>query len=448
MAPFEISTLTGSLPYYLIFLFIGIAFGAVLEMSGFGDSRKLAAQFYLKDLTVLKVMFTAIVVAAVLIFTSSAFGLLDFSRLWVNPTYLMPGIIGGLIMGVGFIVGGFCPGTSAVAAATLKLDGIAFVIGVGLGTLLFGETAGLLGGARFATFGGRYTLDELFNLPIGVVVVLLVIMALMMFWAAELAEKHFGRGQKISLKGLLPSNRKYITAASALVVVAFMVAVIGQPKPLDNWKKLFTAAATSLDNREPYIHPAEVVEWRQDDTVYVRVLDVRTERDFNQFHLQGAINISLDILKDKSYLKMLKTVPDNMLTFVVSNDETWAAAGWKQLVGAGFKNVYIIDGGINNWLKVYPTDPCIASPITKGNLKDEQLAYRFQKAIGDNCYSSHPEVKTKKSPTECDWKENPKLKEAHNDAVIREIPFDVDRKITFERKVKMQKNKSMAGGCG
>ena len=98
---------------YLVFGLIGFGFGFVLEISGFGNSKKLAAQFYFKDLTVLKVMFTAIVTAMVLLFLSVGLGILDFNLVWVNPTYLWPGIVGGLIMGVGFIVGGFCPGTSA-----------------------------------------------------------------------------------------------------------------------------------------------------------------------------------------------------------------------------------------------------------------------------------------------------------------------------------------------
>ena len=122
MAPFHARAHLGTLVYFLIFFLIGMAFGAVLEMSGFGDSRRLAAQFYLRDMTVLKVMFTGIIVAAVLILLASALQLLDTERVWVNPTYLPPGIVGGLIMGVGFIIGGFCPGTSLVAAATLKID--------------------------------------------------------------------------------------------------------------------------------------------------------------------------------------------------------------------------------------------------------------------------------------------------------------------------------------
>ena len=105
-----------TLVYVLLGLTSGVGFGVVLELSGFGDSRRLSAQFYLRDMTVIKVMFTGIVVAAVLIHLASAFQLLDMSKVWINPTYLVPGIVGGLIMGVGFIVGGFCPGTSLVAA--------------------------------------------------------------------------------------------------------------------------------------------------------------------------------------------------------------------------------------------------------------------------------------------------------------------------------------------
>ena len=86
-------------------------------------------QFYFRDMAVLKVMFGAIITAMVLIFSATAIGLLDYRLIWVNPTYLLPGIVGGLIMGVGFILGGFCPGTSLVALATLKIDGVFFVLG-------------------------------------------------------------------------------------------------------------------------------------------------------------------------------------------------------------------------------------------------------------------------------------------------------------------------------
>src|SRR6266542_3511129 len=125
---------------YLLFALIGFAFGFTLEMSGFADSRKLAAQFYFTEMTVLKVMFTAIVVTLVLLFGAVGLGILDFGQVWVNPTYLASGIFGGLIMGVGFIVGGFCPTTSLASASTGKIDGMLFMLGGFVGAFLFGET--------------------------------------------------------------------------------------------------------------------------------------------------------------------------------------------------------------------------------------------------------------------------------------------------------------------
>src|SRR5210317_1394998 len=145
--PLPLAELLGHWGSYVIYALVGIAFGFTLESAGFGNSKLLAAQFYFKDMRVFKVMFTAIIVAMTLVFLSSALGLLDYNLIWVPPTYLWPGIVGGLIMGVGFIVGGFCPGTSLVAMATGKLDAVVFVIGVLTGIFLFGETV-----SSFAVF--------------------------------------------------------------------------------------------------------------------------------------------------------------------------------------------------------------------------------------------------------------------------------------------------------
>ncbi len=107
MAPFPIEQIFGHWGAYLIFLLIGMAFGGTLEMTGFANSTKLAAQFYFKDQTVLKTMFTGIIVAMLLIFLSTGLKLLDYSVIFVNPTYLVPLIVAGFIMGFGFIIGGY-----------------------------------------------------------------------------------------------------------------------------------------------------------------------------------------------------------------------------------------------------------------------------------------------------------------------------------------------------
>ena len=222
MAPFDVNALSGTVGYALVFGAVGFGFGAVLEMAGFGDTRKLAAQFYLTEMTVLKVMFTAIVVAAVLLALASGFGFLDMSRVFVNPTFLPSEILGGLIMGVGFVLGGFCPGTSLVAAATFKVDGMLFVLGGLVGVGLFGESV-----AAYQPFWlngvGRLTLPEWLGLSTGMTVLLLVLMALAAFWAAEALERRFGKRDA-------PSPRRPRVAylgAGALVALALVLAVKG-----------------------------------------------------------------------------------------------------------------------------------------------------------------------------------------------------------------------------
>jgi hypothetical protein len=189
MAPWELSVELGEIASWLIYLSIGFAFGFILESAGFGDSRLLAAQFYWRDLTVLKVMFTAILVAMVLVFWATALGWLDYDEVWVNPTYLWPGILGGLIMGAGFILGGFCPGTSLVGASTLKLDAIWFVAGTAVGILGFGESVSLFNDFWHSSNLGRLTLQDWLDLPTGMVILGLVAIGILVFWAGDIVRR-------------------------------------------------------------------------------------------------------------------------------------------------------------------------------------------------------------------------------------------------------------------
>ncbi len=181
MAPLDLTAMFGVTGSYLVYIGIGFCFGFILESSGFGDSRRLAAQFYFSELRVLKVMFTAIMVAMLLVFWAAALGLLDYEELMVKETWLWPGIVGGLIMGVGFILGGYCPGTSLVSAATLKIDGMFFLLGLIVGVIAFGETVGYIYEFWNSGYMGRFTLPELLGLETGVVVLLVVCMAIAMF---------------------------------------------------------------------------------------------------------------------------------------------------------------------------------------------------------------------------------------------------------------------------
>jgi hypothetical protein len=168
---------------------IGIGFGFFLERSGFGSARKLTAQFYLDDLAVFKVMFTAIVTAMLGVFYLSWLGFMDLALVDLVPTNLWPQIVGGLVLGFGFVIGGYCPGTSLVAAVTGRIDGMVFILGAMAGMFAFGEAFPLLRGFYESGGFGRLTLPQAFHLPYGLVVFLVVVMAVGGFTGAEWVER-------------------------------------------------------------------------------------------------------------------------------------------------------------------------------------------------------------------------------------------------------------------
>ncbi len=168
---------------------IGMAFGWALERAGLGDARKLAGQFYLTDLTVFKVMFSAIVTAMLGAFWLARLGILDLSRVYVPETYLLPQLAGGLLFGVGFVVAGLCPGTSCVAAATGRGDGLLVMLGMFCGVLVTGLGFAPLSHFYESTDRGSLTLSQVFGVPYGVVVCGVVVVALSMFHLAERWER-------------------------------------------------------------------------------------------------------------------------------------------------------------------------------------------------------------------------------------------------------------------
>jgi len=177
----------------LIALLIGIGFGFSLEQAGFSSSRKLVGMFYGYDTTVLKVFFTAAIVALTGSQLLSYFGLLDLSKVFVNEYYVTASIVGGIIMGAGFIMGGFCPGTGLSAMSIGKIDAIFFFLGGLTGAFLFAETFPLIKKMADSSYKGPVKINEALGLSPGLFTFLLIVSAVAMFWIAEKAEKRFAR---------------------------------------------------------------------------------------------------------------------------------------------------------------------------------------------------------------------------------------------------------------
>jgi len=170
---------------------LGSGFGFALERAGFGSARKLTAVFYLYDMAVVKVMFTAIVTAMAGLFVLSTVGILDLAELYVEPTSLIAQGVGGLVFGAGFILGGYCPGTSIAAIATGRKDGIAFAFGMLAGILAYVELTPGIDGWIKANTQGEMTLPSVTGLSMGWFVLVFVAVLLLAAWGLARLESCF-----------------------------------------------------------------------------------------------------------------------------------------------------------------------------------------------------------------------------------------------------------------
>ena len=207
---------------------IGFIFGFLLERAGFGNPRKLTAIFYLRDFAVLKVMFTAIVVCIIGLLYFSVFGWIDLSRVYLLPTFIWPQIVGGLVLGVGFVMGGYCPTTSVVATVSGKLDGLIFIIGMMVGSIFFAEIYQLI--EKFYTSGakGAIRLTHVFGINSGIIAFLVCLMAVGAFWLAERVEQKFGDKDTLPR----PSPKAKRTAAALIILLGLALAVINPDRTI------------------------------------------------------------------------------------------------------------------------------------------------------------------------------------------------------------------------
>jgi rhodanese-related sulfurtransferase len=374
-----------------ITLGVGFFFGFVLERAGFGNAKNLAAQFYLHDMRVLKVMFTGIVTAMLLLFACIVLGVVDYTRIWVPPTHWGPAVVGGFVLGLGFILGGYCPGTSVVSAASGKIDGMFFVGGVVLGTFAFSVGSPLYqdfyqGGGYF----GRLTLMDLSGLDAGLLVVGVFAMAIGAFVFAEFVERRFRRVNDPAPVDTRPLRMFRRSAVVAGGLVALCIALIGQPSAerLAAWKQ--EALESRVQSREIFVDPAELLGLMHNYQVPRILLDVREETDFNQFHLRGAQRITLDQLRQS----WIASIPESAVVVVMGNGEATATEVWKLLAAHDNVNAYVLAGGVNRWLDIYADGRSDAPPSDVPAVEDGGLQHSFDSVLGSRLAFARPDPRT------------------------------------------------------
>jgi thiosulfate/3-mercaptopyruvate sulfurtransferase len=329
---------------------IGFAFGYVLEQAGFSSSRRLSGVFYFTDMAVVKVMFTALVVGMLGLSYLAACGWLPLERIFLMPTIYGAQIVGGLLFGVGFVMGGWCPGTAAAGLAAGRGDALVFLVGALGGSLLFNEAFPLLRGLYTAGDRGVQVAYATLGVPRNVFVFGFTLAAVGAFWLCEWVER-LRTGRSAYLRSaFLPLFCVVLVAAAAglfalpAVPTPPAIPVAAAPPAAPGTASAENALLETVDQARDHIEPEELADRLLAGEPGLVVVDVRPAAEFAAFHIRGALNLSLPQLAET-----LQPYRNTGLIVLYSNGMTHPAQARDSLQRQGFDNVYLLTDGLQGF---------------------------------------------------------------------------------------------------
>jgi len=326
---------------------VGLMFGFSLEQAGFGSSRRLAGIFYFRDMTVLKVMFTALVVAAIGLLYCLHTDLVAEDQLYLMPTVWGPQIVGGLIFGVGFVMSGWCPGTAAAGLASGRLDALLFLVGAIGGSILFNEVFGWVAPLYHWGDAGVHFIWQDLGMSRELFAFALATAAVACFWGCEWIERRTVGGGKFLRSAFLKS------LTVAILSLAVGLIIIGGPGKAETSSQLATrGVATETDllaaveMGEDHVEPEELARRLLSGDQSLVLVDIRTPAEFARFHIRGAVNVSLTDLE--SFVAQELAARQVIL---YSNGMTHPAQARDALFRAGYGNVYLLTDGLEGFME-------------------------------------------------------------------------------------------------
>lgn len=328
----------------LIALLIGFGFGFALEMAGFGSSRRLASVFYFTDMAVVKVMFSALITAMLGLSYMLAFGWIQLDQIFLMHTIYGAQIVGGLLFGVGFVMGAWCPGTAAAGLAAGRIDALVFVLGAIGGSILFNEIFPVIRWLYTAGDFGTQMVYTTVGMSRNGFILAFTLVAVIAFWLAEWAEKTrtgrapfmhspflkvFSLALVVLACGLFALNPATTGAATTSADTATVTAV--------NEIALLEQMEQGLDHIEPEALADRLMAGEPD----LVVVDVHPAAEFNAFHIRGALNVPLAQLA-----ATLHPYKNKGLIVLYSNGMTHPAQVRDSLQRQGFGSVYLLTDGL------------------------------------------------------------------------------------------------------
>jgi thiosulfate/3-mercaptopyruvate sulfurtransferase len=332
---------------FFLALLIGCGFGFALERAGFGSSRRLAGVFYFTDMSVVKVMFTALLTAMLGLSYLVGFGWIELDQIFLMPTIYGAQAVGGLLFGVGFVMGGWCPGTAASGCAAGRIDALVFLLGAIGGTILFNELFPMIRSLYTAGDQGVQMAYTTLGMSRNGFIFAFTLVAVAAFWLAEWAEK--------KRTGCAPYlGSPFLKAFSlALVALAAGLFVLSPATTGAAAKSPDAAAVTAVDEKTlmesveqalDHIEPEELADRLMAGEQNLVVVDVRPAAEFNAFHIRGALNVPLAQLTEA-----LQPYKNKRMIVLYSNGMTHPAQARDSLQRQGFGNVYMLTDGLQGF---------------------------------------------------------------------------------------------------
>jgi len=346
---------------FMISALLGMLFGFFLEQAGFGSSRRLTAVFYLRDMTVVKVMFTGLLVCLVGTHYLTAFGWLPMSQVYPLDTYWLAQIVGGLLFGAGFVIGGWCPGTALVGLASAKLDALVFLGGVILGSIIFNEIFGLIQPLYEGAAGGTLFLYDSLDMPPRLLIFVICLVAVAVFAGSTWVERIFGKAPKTDPAMV----KKHLGAGLLLLLFAagLFLSPVRPPAPAVHPPRV-AGFLQEVASAADHLDPLQLAESLIKGAPGLTLVDLRSPEEYGKFHIRGAVNIPLEKLPAQADALLKKEGQ----VVLYSNGTTHAAQAWLEMRRWGWPHVKVLtDGLLGFWRE------CLTPPSLTG-FTDEQVA--------------------------------------------------------------------------
>lgn len=359
MAPFIPEGLVNPQLSLFFALVLGIGFGYALEQAGFSSSRKLAGVFYGYDFVVLRVFFTAGITAMIGLLFLSFMGWIDMSLVYINPLYLWSAVVGGAIMGFGFILGGYCPGTSIVAATVGKIDAMLFLVGSVIGIFLFAHFYSIFEPLHMGYFEGNPFIYETFGISRAWFGFIMVMMAVIAFAITQRIEDRVNN----TPPSVIEQRPSYVMPGMLLIIAIFAFLFLPEQRK-SNAREIPPGQLHSMLQDDNRFVDAEEAAYKiiNEDRNFI-LIDVRDPEEFEKFSLPGAVNITKDEILGRRYRDFFSDAPHNSKRVFYGFGDSAADLAWTVAARAGFENIFVLQGGLNGMFdtlfngSVKPDDP-------------------------------------------------------------------------------------------